>query len=433
MKVLALTHAHLNVNGLSPVSCERADSVTGTWADRLDWEVDVIHTAGTKWPGIWPNGKGMKVNIITADAPPKLMMGNQQLFAATLKSLIANTQPGKALSLVNERITKRFRAALSKNDLALPHELAIAKKWGIYLSAHIPTSKPYDFIFACVGYGDEYLLETALVLSKKMNVPMVVDFRDFWSDHHEPHRFTPKQRKQIRQYEKRLLATTKMVSVPQKHMVNLMKKWSTIPVHLLSHSAYVAADWSDGKVISDEFTMLYAGKLYPNGPGIIMLMELLQQLSKNHTPKPFRCHFYVDDTTKLTELAAAYGVSHLITVNGWVSPSQLWVQLRSAHLLLITDSGVDEHFPMLPTKTFQYAYSGRQILCLHKYENTEMQEFLDQYNAGTVCTDAGTASAWVNALMKQEELYSQLPPLRKILLREDMAAEYGAAIMKILN
>lgn len=433
MNVLSLTHAHLNPDGLSPVSCERADSITGTWAGRLGWSVDVVYTAGTKWPGIWPGGKGLKINIITEQAPEGTLMGAQELFAVRMKQHIASKQFGAVAGLVQQRMQKRLRAALSARGLANPHELHVAAQWGAHL-AKLPAirNKRYDFIFVCVGYGDEYLLETGHTLSTLLNVPMVVDFRDLWSGHHEAERFTHRQRGIIRKHEQRLLNTTKLISVPQTHMAALLREWVKCDVYLLSHSAYVDPAWADGQVISDTFTMLYAGKLYPDGPGIRMLLQMIKNLAAL-VHKPFTCRFFVDNPTRLKEMAAEYGVTEYIQPNGWVSPGDLWKEIRSAHLLVIPDLGVAEDHPILPTKTFQYAYSGRQILCLFRYMNEEMKEFLHNEQAGAIYTNVDEATAWVQKMAGDNALYTTMPALRNIPMREDIAATYGGEVAKTLR
>ena len=434
MKVLALTHAHLNSDGLSPVSCERADSITGTWAEKLNWEVDVIYTKNTKWRGIWPEGKGLKINIIHEDAPQNLMMGEPQLFSALLKKHLAKRKIKDVFTLVSNRITKRTRISLAAKGLMLPYELAVGEKWGQYLlTTKTLNNKKYDFIFACVGYGDEYLLQTALVLSRQLNIPMVVDFRDLWSEHHEPHRFTAEQRALIRKHEIRLLKNTILISVPQTQMVTQLKKWVTQPVYLASHSAYIDKAWEDGHLIQNEFTMLYAGKLYPEGPGIKMLLELIRNLSQSQLRIPFKCHFYVDNTETLKQMAVAYGVSNYISANEWISPAALWKEIRSAHLLVITDLGVSEQHPMLPTKTFQYAYSGRKILCLFRYMETEMKELLEKYHAGMIFTNVAEATDWVKNITFEQEQYATLPPLRNVPMRQDIAINFGNEIIKVMN
>ena len=433
MKVLALTHAHLNPDGLSPVSCERADSITGTWAEKLNWDVDVIHTKNTKWRGIWPEGKGLKINIIDEESPQNFMMGEPQLFSTVLKKHLTKGKIKDAFTLVSNRITKRTRISLAARGLVLPYELAIGEKWGQYLlTTNSLNSKKYDFIFACVGYGDEYLLQTALVLSKQLNIPMVVDFRDLWSEHHEPHRFTAEQRALIRKHEIKLLKNTVLISVPQKHMKALLERWTNIPVYLLSHSAYVGKDWADGKVVNNEFRMLYAGKLYAQGPGLKMLLEFIKKLSAAKLDIPFKCYFFVDDTATLKKIVSSYGIADFISVNEWVSPSALWGNLRSAHLLLIPDSGVAEHFPIIPTKAFQYAYTGQQILCLLEYKNDEMQEFLDEYDAGLASTNIDEAVKWTKELAQEQTQYNSLPPLRNIPLRENLAMQFGEYIEKAI-
>lgn len=434
MKVLALTHAHLNLNGLSPVSCERADSITGVWADKLHWDVDVIHTNNTKWQGIWPSGKGLKINIITPEAPRHLMMGEPQLFSVVLKTHLAKRKIKDAAALVGKRIIKRTHIAMAAKGMAMPYELSLGEKWGKYLlSACLINNKKYDFIFACIGYGDEYLLQTALTISQKLNIPMVVDFRDLWSEHHEPHRFTPQQRAMIRKQEIRLLKNTLLITAPQTQMITLLRKWVTPPVYQVPHSAYIEKSWGDGHVINDHFTMLYAGKLYPDGPGIKMLLELIKNLSQQQLPKPFTCRFFVDNTTKLKQMAADYGVVANISANEWISPQALWGEIRSAHLLVITDLGVSEQHPILPTKTFQYAYSGRRILCLFRYMETEMKALLEQYNAGRIYTNIAEATDWVKNITFEEEQYNSMPPLRNVPLRQDIAEQYGNEIIKVMN
>ncbi len=433
MKVLALTHAHLNPEGLSPVSCERADSIVGAWGEKLNWDIDVVYTTETKWRGIWPEGNGLKINILREDAPDSLRIGTKQLFSKTLQSLITTKHFTKAASLVKNRIGKRIGSSLAKKGFALPHDILLAKKWGIYLSqSQAIRNKQHDFIFVCVGHGDEYLLQTALILSQKLHIPMIADFRDLWSEHHVPGRFTARQRQQIHRIEKKLLVNTVLISVPQQHMATLLKEWAPAPVYQLTHSAYVDEHWKDGHVISNEFTLLYAGKLYADGPGLEMLLELIKKLSQAQLFKPVKCRFFVDDTETLQRLAVRYGIEDNISINGWVSPSELWGNMRSAHLLVIPDAGVAADFPLLPTKTFQYAHTGRQVLSLSPHKNAEMDEFLGHWNAGKLCNTVDNAVKWITALSFEKSQYEVMPPLRNVAMRSDVAVEYGKEIEKLL-
>jgi|GEM_PF-1783177 len=434
MKVLALTHAHLNKQGLSPVSCERTDSITGSWGKKLNWDVDVIHTEHTKWPGIWPNGNRLKINIIKVVPSENLMItGVQPMFSKSLKALVDKKKFASIFSLIARRVGKRLRHSLAGKGFLLPSDMIKGQKWG----KHILTikdihKKKYDFIFVSVGHGDEYLLETALVISNGLNVPMIVDFRDLWSDHHDPKRFNEQQKKLIRKYELRLLHKTILVSVPQKVEVSFLKKWVKMPVYQLSHSAYIEKDWEEGKIISDEFRMLYSGKLYAAAPGLDMFLQLIKELSAAPLYKQIRCYFFVDDPETLKKKVQQYEISDNVVINGWVSPSELWAHTRSAHLLVIPDPGISEDHPLFPTKTFQYAYSGRQILCLFRYKNEEMDELLKNYDAGKSFTNIADAKKWVEKLSFETSQYEALPSLRKIPLREDIAVEYALFIEQLL-
>ena len=434
MKVLALTHAHLNKEGLSPVSCERADSIAGTWAEKLNWDIDIIHTEGTKWRGIWPEGKGLKVNIINESAPPFLMMEPAELFSTTFKTLLAKKQFAGLISLVANRIIHRLRTSLSSNGLMMPDEMVKAEQWGKHLSALSSiNSKRYDFIFACVGHGDEYLLQTALVLSKRLHTPMVVDFRDLWSEHHEAERFTDKQRNIIRKYEIRLLSNTILLSVPQQPMKVKFEQYLKIPVHLTSHSAYIEPGWEDGHLVQDEFKMLYAGKIYAGNPGLNMLLDLLQKLSAEKLSKPVKCHFYIDDVSYLKNMSASLGLDSIIVVHEWVSPAAIWKEMRSAHLLLIFDGGFFRDMPLIMTKTYQYAYTGRPILALSKNGNTSYEELFKKYDAGKVCQSVDDALVWVKKLAADEQQYQIMPNFRKVPTRSEIAVDFGRHIETLLK
>lgn len=432
MKVLALTHAHLSPEGLSPVSCERADSITGTWAGMPGWEVDVIHTGGTQWRGIWPGGKGLPINIIHADARPSLMMGQAQLFSAELKSLVAKKKLMAVATLAGNRIAYRLRGKLASEGMAMPHAMVIAEQWGKQL-ASLPAikHKQYDFIFVCAGYGDEYLLQTAFTLSRSLHVPIIADLRDLWSDHHEPGRFTEKQRQHIRRHEQRIFERALMLSVPQQAMAGALEKWLHVPVYLASHSAHVDPAWKDGAVVSDEYRILYAGKLYAGSPGLTMLLELIQQLVKAGTDKPVRAVFYVDDTDKLRQLAEQYGITDHVSINGWVSPGDLWKEIRSAHLLITFDTGLT--MPLIMTKTIQYAHSGRQILALYIHHSPPYETFFEENKSGYIYYTVPLAVSRVQELIKNKEQYEVMPPLRKVPTRDEIARTYGHKIEELMG
>lgn len=434
MKVLSLTHSHLDAEGLSPVSCERADSIVGIWGDVLGWEVDVVHTKDTKWRGQWPGGKGLKVRVLVEQAPEELMNTTAELFTEAIKRLIGQKKFFQVLDLLQSRLFKRIRFMLVSNGYMWPDLLRKAQRWGQLLASSKQIgSRKYDFLFVCVGYGDEYLLQTGLTLSQKLGLPMVVDFRDLWSDHHKEGRFTEKQKKIIRGYERELMATTVLASVPQNHMVPLLKNWYPGPVLLVTHSAYVEPTWQDGAVVTDEFRMLYAGKLYPGSIGLHMLLELIQLLAKVKFDKPFKCHFFVDETDTLLLEAERYGVSDYIVANGWITPSELWKNIRSAHILALPDYGVSVDHPIVPTKTFQYALSGQKILCLLKYPNEDMEKFLKEHDAGVVYLNVDDAAKWVIEKAADPNLYLSLPPLKNVPQREGMATMLGSEIAKVLT
>jgi glycosyltransferase involved in cell wall biosynthesis len=358
------------------------------------------------------------------DVPP--------VFTSELRRHVKNGAYGDCGKLVVSRVREKAQYLFhSRQALTVP--LVKGRRWGRILASQNFNEAKYDIIFLTVGFGDEYLLETAKILSDKLKIPMVVDFRDLWSEHHNQDRFTDEERRLIRGYESRLLANAVLVSVPQQEMVKRLNNWVKKDVCLFSHSAYVAPEWRDGQVVSDEFRMLYAGKLYGDGPGINMLLQLLSRLVAKHPNKKISCHFYIDTPEKLTTLVQQQGLGDHVVVNGWIAPDALWRELRSAHLLVVTDSGVAEDFPIVPTKTFQYAHTGRQILSLEKHQNPAMEAFLKQYEAGKTFSGIDDACEWVAELMRNEHLYTVMPALRQVPLRNDAALNLAADITRVLR
>ena len=431
MRVLSLTHAHLDKQGLSPVSCERADSIVGNWGSEMQWDVDVVYTERTRWAGIWPNGEGLKVNVISVAAPVRLMIDNDVLFFASLKELTSKRKYTAIFSLVANRLRKKARYHFSRNGLIISSTFAKARKWGNYL-LNTPrlADQKYDFIFVCIGYGDEYLLETAYTISKNKNIPLVVDFRDLWSDHHDPTRFDDRERKVIKKYEARLLKQAILLSVPQRPMIPFLQ-WTKVPVHFTSHSAHVEPGWNDGAVVSHEFRLLYAGKLYQGSPGLTMLLQMIKRISELKPTKQFKCHFYTDETEKIKTLVLSMNIQDYVIIHNWVSPSAIWTEMRSAHLLVTFDTG--STMPILMTKAYQYAHTGRPILALYKDDNEVYDEFFELYNAGKIFKDVNEAANWVLQLMNDEQQYEVMPKRKKVPFRKDIAYELGTRIESILN
>jgi glycosyltransferase involved in cell wall biosynthesis len=362
------------------------------------------------------------------------MMGPQELFGQMVKKLLAAKKLPALGLLAARRIARRLRGKLAERGAAMPYELVVGRQWGKYLFEHTQIRKSrYDFIFACVGHGDEYLLATAFALAKKLNAPMVVDFRDLWSEHHEESRFTGRQRALVRQYEHKLLSRTVLLSVPQKPMAQKFEQYLHIPVHITSHSAHIEPGWPDGEVVAGEFRLLYAGKIYAGNPGLDMLFGLLRELARVDLPKSVKCHFYTDDPDALKQMAQEEGVAGSVVAHGWVSPAEVWRQMRSAHLLLIFDGGFFRGMPLIMTKTYQYALSGRPILALSKNGNESYEAFFARYNAGTVCTSVTDAAQWAAQLARDERNYTSLPPLKDVPTRPQIAREFAGAIENILK
>lgn len=421
MKVLALTHAHLDKAGLSPVSCERADGFVYTWIMRCKWAVDIVYTKDTKWGGPWGNGIGLNANVITVS--PGSLMISEGSFKYRIKSCFKEFRIGELMQMFGERVYAQlcFYFPLPKVSFLK------ARFWASTISKCLVDK--YDFIFVSSGRGDEYLLETGFRLSKKLSIPLVIDFRDLFSAHHDAQRFTIKQRIQFKKYERKIFERTVLISTPQLQDVDLLSTYAGTSVIQVSHSYYIRPEWNNDVQEPNEFCITYTGKLYASSPGYRLFLDFVRAINLR-----FKRVFFQIFTDQPEAIQKDVNTKNLknVVISSWKTPQEIWRHLRQARVVLIYNSSVGEGRSLLPTKAFISAATGNKILFLYSYFDQAVENFVQEYNCGIQVQSVDNAVKWfernyVDTTMELKKLNELIPE------RLMVSYQFGLSIEKKLT
>jgi hypothetical protein len=393
LKVLALTHAQLNSNGLSPVSCERADGFVFAWVTRCKWQVDIIYTEGTIWAGPWADGVGLPVNVIHVS--PTDLIFQSESFRFQIKFYLRALKFKQFFLLLIERFYSQmcFYFPLPK----LP--FFKARLWANKVVRKLHTD--YDLIFVSSGRGDEYLLETGYRLSKLISAPLVIDFRDLFSEHHDKSRFNEVQRRNFKNFELKVFKRTLLISTPQAQDVELLSAYATPPVVQVPHSYYILPEWEQNLEAPTEFVVSYAGKLYSDSDGYKLFLDFIKIINSKYKKVFFKV--FTNEVNVINTDIKKYDLTN-ISVFSWQTPDLIWREMRKSRLSLIYNSSVAEGRNLLPTKAIMSAATGNSVLFLFSYYDKAVAGFLATYNCGGQFTTIDKAIEWFEELYKKSDL-----------------------------
>lgn len=374
MRALFLTHAHLQKNGLSPVSCERADGFAYIWAKELGWDLDIVHSLGTDWVGPWKEGKGLNSQIIIIN-PNRLLFEGERVVNLFLKKVRSLDFYGVLITII-ERLY--IHLSIRLNWLSL--DFVKARFWGkkIY---KILSDRKYDFIFLSVGNGDEYLMETGFVISKRSNTPLIIDFRDLYAHHHAGSDLPVRRILKKKEYELKIFERTILLSTPQFQDVEIMKTYAGVKVLHVSHCYHVDPTWKVDRQMNSIFTITYTGKLYPNGEGYGLFLKFVAAVQFKYGFQA-RIKVFTNEPEQLELDLKRNNLIDCVEVYGWQPLDVIWGELVRSDVILIYNSKIIKGRNLLPTKSFISAASGSPILFLYSYLDLAVSDFLLKYKCG---------------------------------------------------
>jgi len=182
--------------------------------------------------------------------------------------------------------------------------------------------------------------EAAAIVARRIKAPLVLDYRDLWSQN--PH-YGKLASKKIRQREASLLAGAHGVTVVSPSMADCLKSEfkQTPPVTVITNG-YDAEEYVE--IVPerfDDFAVVYAGRFYPPRSNAMPLVAAIAAANKLNPPRPIWLHYYGADTMQVENIAAALGASAWVKIHGTVPRKMVLAALKGADVAAVITT-IDE-------------------------------------------------------------------------------------------
>ena len=252
-------------------------------------------------------------------------------------------------------------------------------------------------------------------LSKKFNIPLVVDLRDIFeqSSHNEliSKRISNSvfinnlianmiRRKLIRQRNQILKQADAVTTVSEWH-VKTLSKYN--PNATLIYNGFDADLFFHQTIKNEVFTITFTGRVQSvelKDPSLIF--EAISHLSKEKKVDmaKIRLQFYlIDEQSKeiICGLAQKYHVADFVDVFDTVPSTEIPKILNNSSILLVlANSSIGENAPkgIMGTKIFEYLAVEKPILCVRNDEDC-LEKTIKSANAGLAASDAEAVKAFI--------------------------------------
>lgn len=250
----------------------------------------------------------------------------------------------------------------------------------------VAQEQTFDLIFSTVPPFSNHLVASAL--KNKLEIPLVLDYRDAWVNNHFMDDLFKWQKKIHKNMEQSCLENADSIIVLDRFMEsNLRQAHPEIPLHTkiiphgfdpedLEGTVEPTLDYKSGKL-----NFLYSGLFYEsNQPDI--LLNAVNDLARESkiSLNDIHLHFQGGLSTRINELIHDLGMENSVTDLGYVSHSIAVSNLKQADILWMLSNFVPVHKQVKSGKLFEYIGSGKPILGL-VHHGSEF-DLLDNYRAG---------------------------------------------------
>ncbi len=209
----------------------------------------------------------------------------------------------------------------------------------------------------------------AALIKGQSRLPLVLDFRDLWSDNPFEWHATPLHRGLNRTLERLALrAADAMVAIHEPMLAALQTRAPRRPERrdrVISHG-YDPEDFTDVKATSrDRFTVTYAGT-FIEGITPEPFLRALADLVRQHPAWRSRIHarFLGLPRTETVALVKALGLGDLVTIEGYLAHRHATAALVESHLLWLTVPPDERYAGVCTSKLYEYLGARRPILAL---------------------------------------------------------------------
>ena len=205
-------------------------------------------------------------------------------------------------------------------------------------------------------------LRIANVLSRKIGVPWVAEFRDLWVDNH--YNYAPFWRRGIdRFFERQVIRSCSfLVTVSEPLATTLSKRHKKETLVILNGYELPTNKRIQSKDNSAPLEIVYTGMIYPGRRDPSLLFEAISKL--NWSERDVIVNFYGRTLPGLQKLIDSYGLRNIANVHSSVAHKQALNIQRDADILLLLLWNTKAEEGVFTGKLFEYIGARRQIICL---------------------------------------------------------------------
>jgi glycosyltransferase involved in cell wall biosynthesis len=234
----------------------------------------------------------------------------------------------------------------------------------------------------------------AAALAREAGVPLVLDYRDAWTDNPFATFPTRFHRRRARRVEDGLLAAASAVTAVTAGMADAFRRRTAAPVRFIPNG-YDEADFADAAPAREgPFTAAYAGQFYPGRmPWTFLKAASAFAQERGLGPGDFRVLFLGPMPRAVRVGLDRFGVR--VDATGLLNHRDAVRAMRAADVNLLVIGSQPGAAATLTGKIFEYLRAGRPVLALVPPEG-EAAALVEEFAAGTVVApddEAGAASA----------------------------------------
>jgi glycosyltransferase involved in cell wall biosynthesis len=299
-------------------------------------------------------------------------------------------------------------------------------------------SRKFDAVLSSAPPPNVHFI--ARVVSTRLKIPWIADYRDLWSGPYGPHfsrYYGPMRLKIFYGLERWLLrGAARLTTTTKGHALALSQNFARKDVETIPN----ASDPSIWETIDDpkpdEFRFCYAGQVYPKLRTPDLLFSAIAKLREMQDPAGLAARFdFFGNAPELTlESAARHGMSDAVRAHGLVDRRSALTAERTAAVLLLLLNMVDDADTIENanpgSKIFEYAGARRRILALGAPQNV-VARVLQETNLGYFASDQ---EGCMDAVRRLYELYLRddfVPNVRPsdwFTSPRDIAARFAALL-----
>ncbi|MGD1876734.1 MAG: glycosyltransferase [Kiloniellaceae bacterium] len=265
-----------------------------------------------------------------------------------------------------------------------------------------------DIIFAS---GPPFTtLLVGYLISRASGIPLVVEFRDRWSD--DPYYPPPKWRRKLEAWlETRIVRHASALTTVSEPWAATFRERFAKPVVVIANGydeedfkGRTGEGWPDPAVLR----IVYTGGIYPGYRDPSPLFAAIARL-----PQPgnaVEVHFFGSDPAAVTTLARAQGVEANVKIHSQISHAEALDKQLSADVLLLMQWDDPREQGNVPGKFAEYLGARRPILVLG-LANGVPATVVRERSAGAASTDPDALAEQLQSWLATKKTLGTLPPL----------------------